>query len=73
MKCDRRQYRQTLEVRRATAPGSACMASYDGCWAFAGGQLDEGRAIMEAWQLRVEQEHAYSARLVIDTGDERST
>ena len=40
-----------------------------GCGSFAGGQLDEGRAITEAWMLRVE--HAYSGLAVVDAGDER--
>jgi hypothetical protein len=71
MRRDERCYRRALEVRSlGGARGLRAHAIYDGCWSFAAGQLEDGRSIPDGWSVRVEQEHPYSTRLVIDTGAE---
>lgn len=47
-------------------------AIYDGCWSFAVGQVEDGRSLPR-WTFGVGQEHTYSAKLTIDTGDEPAT
>ena len=65
------QHSRALEVRSiGGARGIRVHAIYDGCWSFAAGQLAKDRAIPAEWSVRVEQEHGYSTRLVIETGDE---
>jgi len=43
------QYRKALEVRPRGGAGIRVHAIYDGCWSFAAGQLEEGRAIPDGW------------------------
>lgn len=47
-------------------------AIFDGCWSFAVGQVEEDCRLPD-WSLRIDQEHGYSTRLVINTGDEPVT
>ena len=47
---------------------------YDGCWSFAVGMVDEDRGIpVRDWSIRVDNEHGYSTKLIINTGDELVT
>jgi hypothetical protein len=63
------RYSKAIELRSDVGTvGIRVHAIYDGCWSFAAGQIDESIAIPDGWTIRVEQEHAYSTRLVVDTG-----
>lgn len=65
------RYSKALEIRSiGGARGIRAHAIYDGCWSFSAGQLDEGRSIPDGWSVAVQQGHAYSTRLVVDTGAE---
>jgi hypothetical protein len=63
-------YSKALEVRSiGGARGVRIHVIWDGCWSFAVGQLEEDRGL-PGWSFRVELEHGYSTRLVIETGEE---
>jgi len=71
MRHDGRCYRKALEVRSiGGARGIRVHAIHDGCWSFAAGQLEEERSLPDGWSIAVALEHAYSTRLVVDTGAE---
>ena len=68
MTCDRTPVPQGARGSGA-ARGSACMRSMTAAGRSLSASPTRG-AIPKAWVLHVEQEHAYSGRLVIGTGDE---
>lgn len=62
-------------LRVATIGGSQGVdvhAVYDGTWSFAVGLIEEGRSLPK-WTYSIEVEHAYSTRLIIDTGEDMVT
>lgn len=65
------RYSKALEVRSVVGTlGLRVHAIYDGCWSFSAGQIEEGLFIPQGWTLTVEQQHAYSTRLLVNTGDD---
>lgn len=67
--------RYSRSLRVASIGGARAVrvhAIYDGCWSFAVGQIEDGRSL-PGWSFVTEQEHAYSAKLVIVTGDDPVT
>lgn len=62
------------ELRVTTIGGSQGIKVhmlYDGCWTAAAGLLEEDRSLPAGWKITTEQEHAYSTKLVINTGDDQ--